>query len=530
MTIQYGRRIIWPSLNGIEHWEIRKGYTLPNYQSKTFIDCCRDMEEVERKLNTGMPIHDALDTIYRTSCETLFTMRFDCYNGMLPAQSYRRTSLDFQMQSIDNYRIGAFVDRRAPELINIHLGTVLSVEDLCHSLMALWENPLGLTFSHSLGFPLRHQFVDAQFNDNFIDYTQSHVGPARFDALKAAGKLNQPDLLDEMPRNIINNFLVTSTQYERQMFADHLSTMALNWVISHEDAHKYLGHLQYFETMGIHDQDIIFSELVSLAESPEQALYRRMAELEADTCATMRAVDICFDNEFLAITSDLMSIEVVEQIYYGKKRSSEFDERQRLFLMRLITLSAVIPLIAFDYGANRESAGNTNSYPSFLTRALNICLTIALRCIDTTNYHPEVNVGTFGLTEFQFYFYFALQDIRSAYQILTHAMNREYQQAMPSFMMDLELMGPLLTQMFHDYAGKPYLNNGIDVLAGPHIEEFAAEIYTLLDERHQMFLLCPEVFFDAKMQANASREDKVIEDRKIYQQRVKLDKAIFDFL
>jgi hypothetical protein len=525
MSIVYGNRTIWHG-SEVDYWELRRGYTLPNYTSKTFVRLLDNVNEaVDRRktLNDTEKrrlLFEMIDILYDGSCLKFFNFRFEAYLKSLPAPAYRRTSINFDMTVNNSFRIGAYTHKQKPDTIFINQGTILALEDVCHAILSFWTQPLGIDIDGGdpKFFPIRMKTKN--LSDCFLEYRKNPSIYEDEDIRKLASYY---------PNSIIDSFLCVSADEDRQKVADGLSTMAMIWVISHEDAHRYSGHLDHFLQIGMTEQDKIFEELISTENDPELVRRRRSAEMEADMNATMRSVDYFFDNEFLAIFTDWVSVDLKKQIYGGNRRSAELTFHQRIFLMRLISISTIIPLILFDLAVNSTTYNNTANYPSILTRMLNIIFTVGSRAIDVSVNQPHYKVGIINLTDIYLFFQLAIDDIFAVYSIVQSCANQNSSNAKELFE-GLRNIAPTLYVSFlacHDQTKRLGLRDRYTHLdfsnGGQAVLEF-------LVERQAMYKSIVDVFYKSKRIVNATRIGKVDEDIEIAIRRLKMSKAAFAFL
>jgi hypothetical protein len=496
-AVIFGNRTIWPSSHNTLHWEIRKACTIPGYQT----------DRLETPPVPEDSRLEALDSLYRTSCLELLETRIDFYALSMPASTYRRTSLDFHMERVDDPRIDAYVDRKAPDTIVLHDGTVLAVEDAAHSLFATWPQPFDLPFPEADPLPLR--LLAGSGRRTFVEY-----------------RLDQPAESwcgESIPLAVANGFLIVSTDVSRQIFADHVSTMALLWVIAHEDAHKYCGHLAHFERTAISPTDRLFDELIAGLGDPQIDAQRRAAELEADTAATMRAVDYCFDNEFLAITTDWVSPDV--QVAIRCCSDKDFSAEQRLFMLRLIAGTSVLPLLIFEQASRTNAAASARCYPSFAERAMNVIFTTASRAVDVSLHQPQNRVGEFSFGELGRFFALALHDaarLHLAFRVLTGG-PREFMSALSN------AAAPLF-DAFLGYHGQAHILHPTGTISLDDFGDNADLVGGLLRQRHAMDIAIAETFSGARARANMARAEKVREDIALARGRIETARETFSFL
>lgn len=520
----WGNRIIWPSIE-INHWEIRRMFTIDGYSTPWFEDVYNTYVS---NLQDRMSFGEYLDIIYEKSLRVEFEQRLNFYEILMPAQNYRRVSWDFDMQLSETNIIKAFVSNKAPGTIVVTIGSLLAIEDACHTILSFWQNPLGIDFymdDEMPRLPLRSFFKSDK--DTFYLYEKLH----EFTTVEEISEI----ININTPKSIFENYLIVSRSISRQIFADHLSLMSNLWLIGHEDAHKYCGHLLHFESLGIIDQDYLFNELIC---SNKEIIYqktRRSAELQADTCATMRAVDQCFDSEFLGIITQSLSVNVRTQIWQNTKENLGLERFQRLYLLRMINISAFIPLSIFHLSTKQDPFSEQQNYPSLFTRVLNVIFTVFSRAIDCTDSHPEYGIGKIDQKELFPFIYHSIRDFNEIYQIL-HVNKNGVEDEKTSNLTSIcnDNFANKLSKIFFEY--KSAINDSpfFDTFERQKID-FGNELYDFLIkdfiiERHNMELAHIHTFCEAKKEVNRYRQNKVIEDLNNSIKNIKVGNKIFDFL
>jgi hypothetical protein len=522
MTLVYGKRTIWPA--SVPHWEIRRGFTVPAYSSPEFDRIIANTRLMADRLagDPAVVIPHIYEGTYISSCLDLLESRLGFYANSMPASSYRRTSIDFKMTCLPELRVRACVPLARPDVVQIHTGLVLSIEDATHALLTVWERPFGLAAEPARPNAIPLGLAKRGHVDAFVDYS------AAFSSAENLASSTRTDQ-ETIPAVLYGLFLGVSADLTRQTFADHLSVVSLLWAIAHEDAHRYSGHLRLFQTLKMSEDDCLFDELVSTPNTERYSRVRRPAELEADTCATMRAVDYCFDSEFLGIITDWLPQDMREAIHHGRREADGLDAAQRLFLMRLLAVGAFLPLAVFDIAISANSQNNISNYPPFLIRALNVIFTIASRAVDVSLQQPAYRVGQFASSELATFFHLALEDFKNIHVILQVYMNGHESNIRHPWAVTPELVKAFFIAFFA-YHGQSHVI-GINSRIQPDALETQDDlIIGLIRERHAMDLACVETFADAKREVNSRRLDKVAEDIDLAQHRVDLARDAFDFL
>lgn len=499
----YGQRNIWPGKTF--HWEIRKGVTLREYNSPQFQHLLRVQLEMfekdKRSINQRERVNSGFDVVYEMSCLKMLEDRFSYYESILPAKSYRRTSFNFDMKGKKDLGISAFVEKVDPETVWMTYGLVLAIEDACHTIFAMCEKPIGLYFNENLFDRLDLRALNRSNVQAFTNYSfdkDSHKNPIR-------GTI--------VPKSIYDFFYSVSLDVDRQTFADHLSTASLLWVIGHEDAHKYSGHIKLFNKLGISEDDKLFSELIAFHTPKINPRHRRAAELESDTCSTMRLIDYCFDNEYLGIITDDNSNEIKNTIWQGRKESEGLEKEQRLFLMRFLNISAIVPLVIFDVSFRSKSYNSLDSYPSFITRALNIMFTVAGRSMSVSVTQFMQKVGTFELTEFLEFFKTAFFDILEVYNLISSIMTGKSHNLVDEIGEDVDVICNNLFLFLLGYHNQMGLVEFYKMIYSDSIKTKSAIVNKFIEEKLNMNSSIHSYFFDSKLSINMARADKVIADK-----------------
>jgi hypothetical protein len=515
-----GRRITWVSSDEL-HWEMRRGFTIFAYSSSRFADFLRTQDELLRDLKIS-PVSEKADQLitesYRMSCYKLLEARLGFYESSLPASSYRRTSIDFDMARVNKLSINAYADKDNPSTIIIHDGTVLAVEDAAQSVLAQWVNPLGLDIGIGNPLILRGGQLKASTTRPFVDY--EHLS----DPSPAVSEIGA------LPKIISGAFVAVPDTTIRQIFADHASTMALLWIVGHEDAHKYCGHLDHFHLLGFSEQDRLYDELASSIFGEDATNARRSAELQADTCSTMRAVDYCFDAEFLGIVSDWIPHSARRTLWSEGSESTGLTSHQRCFLMRLIAFSCVLPLAIFSIATLKNSSVNTRSYPPFLTRALNAIFTIASRSVDVSLNQPANLTGAMGMHELLKFIELALHDFAEVTAIFHKLVGvhepstvgvRPEALAYPLF---LTLLG------YHNQGNFLEIVGQRGSISAKDLGKHSGPVVEFMLERNAMDIARVKTFATSQYRVNQGRREKVDEDISIANDFIRRTNQMFTFI
>jgi hypothetical protein len=527
----WGRKVIWPG-SSVIHWEIRRGFTVSEYRSQAFTKMMNTYEKVEKKVQKrlALSVNSYFNGMYKASSLGLLDIRLGFYSSSMPAVTYRRTSLDFKFEGVDDFRIGAFVSNDRPDTILINLGTLIAIEDAAQALLALWDIPIGISLPDTENTLLKLRVTECGLINTFVDYSSGYDLKDEL-VHTTLGSLSTQGYGGKIPDMLRNNFLLLSSSLSRQVFADNLSTLSLLWIIAHEDAHRYCGHLMHFKDLGISEQDRLFDELVSSVVDEKHICERRSAELEADTCATTRAVDYCFEAEFLGFFTDYLSLEAKMQIWQENRESLGLGKEQRLFLMRLISISSILPIAVYECALNSSTSNNLSCYPSFIVRSLNVIFTVASRAMDVSLQRANENgVGEFDVIEFERFFSHAIDDLSSVYTIMSNCVSSRSVNKLSSLIPNRQRLATALLTSFFGCHGQYHL---LGIRRKLKLEDFGDDTHMIIDfirERHMMYLNCVAVFAQSKEVVNQVRRDKVYEDIRIALERIRISQNIFDFL
>ncbi|MCW5211426.1 hypothetical protein VU04_00765 [Desulfobulbus sp. TB] len=534
MVIQ-GDRTIWPGTD-VLHWESRKAFTVQNYVSslnerfhldpegrpKTIKILLNNQEKKEIPEHLTNPA--VAELMYTTSCLRFLETRFSFYQTVMTPDNYRRTSEHFRMHAEKNCKIGAYAEKASSSNITINHGMVLAAEDVCHSLLALWGHPYGISLSEFESPILLRGKNTSQVP--FIEYILNSPQirfPKNIDD-KLELKENISSLIPPVIQSV---FYCLSPNITRQTLADHLSTMVLHWIISHEDAHQYSGHLECFKKLNVAPEDLLFDELVALYSCEEEKKIRKATEMEADMCATMRSVDYLFDSEFLGIVTDWLPASERMEIWKDTAESKGLKAPQRLLLMRLLVSSAIAPLVVFECVSSSIPLSQKSCYPSLMSRILNVIFTVASRSVDVMLHNPMHAVGEFNLNEFPVFFKNALEDAKKTHCIIAELMGRKNEAICFWDRMDIEELSYGLTCIFFIHHGQGQLFKLPVPFPIKHFSDCKNELSDFLSETISMHEIRIEKFLPYKLLVNPSRKDKVLEDRNLAEQRLNMYRGSF---
>lgn len=520
MGSTFGQRVLWPN-EDTYHWQIRRLYTIPGFRS-AITDKLLSSVETSFGLDDPARVAAALDQLYASSIFDMVEVRFSFYQSMFPPKEYRRISEDFKM-SVDRsdkpWLADPHVSSRDPTTIQLSLGQFLSVEDACHALLCRVSNIAGAELLEAEEIPIRRG-VEGTLS-GFRYYGRMPVAPEGSEPTGAQRNL---------PPTMLRGLSCVSASQERQQIADHLSTMALHWLISHEDAHRYCGHIPVVGRAGAY-QRAIFEEFTLGRTDPQELAMRRAAEMEADTAATMRCVDYCFDVEFLGIITDYLPAYVTAQIYDGARRSDALGAPQRLALLRLIATGSIAAILPNSLMAEAQKLPDGHGrlpgeYPSLTCRVLNHLFVVASRAMDASLHHTDKGLGVIDPKEFLVFFYAAWTDFIEAVGVYEELVSGRGVWDIPEAMRTDEAAKTIASRLFATFMTLHGQGHQIGIRGEVPSSLFqgpAAPILEFVVERHRMLVASMETFLTWRLAANPSRQDKVLEDMAFAQRR------LFDF-
>lgn len=421
--LQMGRRVVWQS-SYQTHWDIRRHATL-RLLSLDQVPLYKNLiAPFQVKAKTGgWTLAQEIQREYQFSVQNFLEKRFTYYELALPAyEGYRRNSNVFSMQADNSLEVKAYADPRTGDQdIFISSGLALALEEAAHlvfsapdppfsspeinismntndsGLDSLAKPPFG-DFRRSLFEGYSGAFDQDYESPQFSDYKAHHD---RFcDGLNAgqffgqsidASELQSFDMYANPQEFWFLNFLFSrvSISSTRQVMADSLSTLALNWVLGHEDAHRYSGHLGFFGSRLGADSE--FDEFFASLTDQTDPAHRRSAEFEVDSASTTRLMDQVYDGEFLEMFFKNADPTILVDLFGSDSKSAE--EAERTFLVRVIAGSAIMGLLLFEQARLNKSLDHSQSYPSTELRVLNVIFVALERAQAIQIGHPEYELG-----------------------------------------------------------------------------------------------------------------------------------------
>ncbi len=433
-----GERTDWHNTS-CPHWDIRRFATIPGLVPEQVPEYPDDEEErsiCEKLSGEGSYLWHT----YKDSSVSWLATRFSHYDFSLSALTgYRRVSLNFDMKVDDDLKLRAYASPGTNQDIYLSAGIIFAVEEASQILFSgerpiffnegfdLWRHSSEhVVFSLAQQFCLRdpatmlrdysHCF-DYFHNNDAISAMRSHLREAGHKTPNLNGLVSfysQPD--DFAFLHLCFSRLPLSST--RQAIADEFSALSTTWMIAHEDAHRYLGHLQhFFENLGASLLDDFLSEF----DDPDHSKQRRSSELEADSAAMQRHIDFAYDVEFIGMIFDSVDPKIRQEIWQGRLERDGLGATQRNFALRFIIGSAVVPILLFELSRMRTANPVSDDYPPLFVRFLNLAFETFNRTIAVQHHQPHYQVGDIR-DPFEVYNFFSgfLADLRIIYEELTN--------------------------------------------------------------------------------------------------------------
>ncbi len=488
--------LLFPYSEDINHWEMRKILTLEGYTSDSWGMLTYKLAEVSHSFSKDTT---EFRQNYEKSVKFYYNNLLSVYKTVLPPKNYRRTSINCDIVQNDSNNLGAFVRKENPEKVLLNTGTILAIEDAAQTYSCMVNFPCGIHFNtigldHMISLRLEKEL----HQDSFIKYFKK--------------KELSPD--SEHPLNfIVQNFLIISKIKSRQILGDKISILSQQWLIGHEDAHIYSGHLHHFIKMNIaEDDDILLSELISTIENKEYLKKRRAAELEADTRASFRIVDYAFSKELYEIFALDFEEGSLHKINEKTSQSINLSSLQRRLLVRLLICSAALPLIVFHGAFNNNPYNNHLNYPSLITRLFNIAYCVLKRAVDVSFQRPQYNIGSFTFKEISEIFKNSIEDLVTLYETINWGLLGEVPENLTQINEKSDSITNSLYMLLLTNNGSFNMLNRNTKIGKKDLDELGL-IWKLLVSRKQM-LECEIIeFYKSKIEANGSRVNKTCEDR-----------------
>jgi hypothetical protein len=332
-------------------------------------------------LNKQIPQHDISEYLILAErhLQSLISFHRNSFN-----ESYRRRAESFNVEVSTELNVSATAkNENGYYKIAISLGTILSLEDLNHSLLSDKKTILGLCKGESSSEIEHVQFPFNKIYDHnrFYDYSDViHNIKVKNANITSASFI--PVLFKALP---ISSF--------RQKMADLMTDLGLYWILCHEEAHIYLGHVRYIESSlnAYSETEISFSELISSLSDRKSPRHRQSAELEADINATTKLIDYFLDIDLFEAYPFL---EDGFYAYHNILIDGGFTEKEsRTSYMLQIIIGAVSSCLSLFQRCVVKGNADSTFYPAFLKRMINIIVSSFDRCMTNSQSQPKLGLA-----------------------------------------------------------------------------------------------------------------------------------------
>lgn len=405
------------------HREMRRGSTIPGYKpaEPSFLSTCAktsallkflvarvggaEVDEYHRYVGD----ENSLLAQYLASVENHLYDLLSVYENAFH-ENYRRRSEDIILQST------SFTDVRAETWANgvstISLGAVLAIEDAAQALVSSHETPLARN--------LLRQDEAVRCRETF----------ERYDAFRFFNYLPMiSEVSDESdPEDFCSHlFRSRSLSIFRQELGDLLADVSLMWLLCHEDAHSYLGHIDFLEKNGMTESlgaaegpnRTVFDELLGEYSDARAITARRAMEFEADSNAGARIADHIIDSEFFELNPVLYAS--VDQVRNELKKVEEelgtFSEKLLRFIVvtRLAVSGAALAIAVLHRGVQKRNS-DMRFYPSYSARLLNVTVAIIARAHKAVSINPHYDLELPSIWELFTIARLYIEDIRAIHK------------------------------------------------------------------------------------------------------------------
>lgn len=393
----FGRRTNWISKEVLHH-DIRKAFS-DRENAHLYFKNWRFLSSLNGKKNEPR-IEDYIISlsIYLRKLIILYETSFD-------PQYYRRQSEEvYLFVDEDDFSINATATGSS---IYISIGLVLAIEDISIGLMA---DPQTLFAQNLLEKYISNRFIrHLPFSEIFDDCRYIDYSPI-IDSIQN-GKQEFPSFLPYL-------FKFISVSEFRDNLGELVSSISLYWIISHEDAHNYLGHILYAQSeLGISPNNNSFSEILGLFSNDKEERIRKSFEIEADRNACARIVDHIVDSEFFDIHPLLYNCrDELESL----KDKYDFTEEEILctILIRLCIISAVSAIGIFERNVIKRNA-NRHFYPDFFDRVHNVIDITFSRAKASLENNPNYGLRfPFDRKKFPILIFFIIADVKDIFRTI----------------------------------------------------------------------------------------------------------------
>jgi hypothetical protein len=319
---------------------------------------------------------------------------------------YRRRSQNFKIELDPSPKVLAYARPDQTGTAYLSRGLIIALEDACQSVTSDFRSFYALNSDDAAMQELSRAPDVAwlpQLSNTLDSFRYVNYAP-----MIEIAKMNNDNALAGLFHKLISH-----SQF-RQDLGDFLSLLSVIWVSSHEDAHFFLGHINYFNEKlgGLPEQPgNYFSEFVGKYTNPQNQELRLSAELAADSNAAVVLTDhLCF-NEMFSINPFLNKhISYMAPMLADKGINK--DALETIYLFRLAVVAATIAIAVFERNTIKNSS-MSSEYPTLGIRILNIVQEISGRIQAISQFHPERELTTLTMDDWIGAFLMVQRDIET---------------------------------------------------------------------------------------------------------------------
>ncbi|MCF0049535.1 hypothetical protein LXM25_05690 [Dyadobacter sp. LJ53] len=491
--------IIQKMLESNDLEEFRKSYTSPVLLEE--LHRIYNLEET-KNFKLGFNAIPNIDDYIDGAIEYLEKI-IHVYNISFDATNYRRQSVQAALQIKNDFWINAYTQRTSFGLtpIYITIGTLFAVEDAAHALISDPLTPLGMN---------RREMPHERFVSRLPDlgeYDQIRY----IDYSEIMNAIIKSDEKSSFPAFLLHFHKFLSNSPHRLKVADTISTISLMWIISHEDAHNYLGHIHYLDSLLNASPREVFNEFVPL-ETEKYPSIRKAAEYQADQNACQRMVDVLIDQEFLDLCPWLEKVVEMTSLELPNENIS-LKERKFISLFRVLVSSIVLSLTIFQRGVILYNS-DISYYPSFLNRILSVFESVFKRSFVSVQNNPDYGLENPNYQGFKVLVIMVVDDLNAIFRTILYDervinfdkvnKNNDVIELRRTFAD--ETFSAELVVFFMLYL-TPVSLKGLKDLNLKYYNVF----YNFLNDRHESAKICSKVFAEHRIAANPTKFYKIVE-------------------
>jgi hypothetical protein len=407
---------------------------------------------------------------------------------------YRRHSSRLSFKLTRELAINAYATADEEGVIQITQGTILAIEDAAHTLMSDPKLHLGDGADHGVARRPEYTVFDMF---RFVDYEMM----IRFIVKAGIGEKHS-----EYGTTLIK---LLSLSHDRQNLADFISTLSIFWLLGHEDAHIYLGHLKYFSdhlsVFPAEEQQNLFSELIAGLFEKEHPIHRKSAEIMADRNSTFQLVDFILSQKFFTFNSWLVLPHAIPELEHLPGAQIRCIQ-----LIRLVVTSIMLVLTIFERNARKKNS-NMDCYPNLGFRFIAALSHTIGRVFEIVTKFPEYELqAILELKSFMGLIYVVCQDVKD---VLRNTILNGYtlHDLSSSIETEKEVLGFELSPSMITEISAFILTNYVEVKIDFNAMEHGELFKSFLNDFRTSLDIHSSVFFKHRLEVNPLIKDKIYE-------------------